>query len=1081
MKLLKAEIRNQCDSTTYARGNAIYVGSKILELTENMYQSKGRTFLRLDGLVKSSGSGAYDVQVLFHLDSSGELHYIDSDCSCPAADWYGICKHRVAVCLSLSDKLKTMGATRRGFSFTIGTSPDLSLVMDRYAATERNLTQDLIPGSLHAEPVIEQVYSYYSRQTLLSVELRAGKDKLYVIKNLPEYIHSIIHGKNYTYGKKLSLYHSWEMFDEPSRTLLELLAEALRETYPSLDRNDQFSYSSGDNRHLLLSPVHAFRLIELMVSGNGTIQIGDTTYAYKDNDPPVALRLSSSESGGADLVADSLKEICPEPYALFALGENIYHCSDEFRKDVLPFLHVLGATSDSGMPRTHLAEADYGRFCATILPRLQKHLRIEQGEIDFEPYLPKTPEFRFYLSGGEQGEVFLRTDVVYGESAFPLEQTGSEYRNTALEKPVIDLISSLFPRKLSPALRCVTEEDELYSLLESGLDSLRDLGDVYIEDTLSSLRWASPPTTTVGVALHGDLIDISVDAEGFTVGEINEILDAYRLKKKYYRLKSGEFLSLSDNSLSVVSELSEGLGLRYDEGGMATADASRAAFINSVLDSENGELEIRRNGEFRKRIQSLRDYRESEYELPPDLNATLRGYQRTGYRWLCTLSDCGLGGILADDMGLGKTVQMLAYFLHLGGRLLVVCPASLIYNWENEAKNFAPTLPTHLIHGTPSVRKAALEAESGLFVTSYDQLRRDISLYENQHFDCCVLDEAQYIRNAGTKAARAVKRIRADHRFALTGTPIENRLSDLWSIFDFLMPLYLYKYQDFRSNIEQRVVNGDGDASALLEKLSAPFILRRKKKDVLTELPDKVENVMVVEMLPEQRKLYDAQEQALRIRLQGLSDADYLHQKIEYLAALTRLRQLCCTPELFLEDYTGGSGKVDACMEFLREESESGHTTLVFSQFTSMLELLLKKAQDEGLTCLYLSGKNSAEQRIDMVNAFQGGGYNVFFISLKAGGTGLNLTKADRVIHFDPWWNFAAEEQATDRTHRIGQKNTVFVTKLVCKDSIEERILELQSRKRELSDLVIGSEGLSSGTIDRNELLSLLERSAQAE
>ena len=334
----------------------------------------------------------------------------------------------------------------------------------------------------------------------------------------------------------------------------------------------------------------------------------------------------------------------------------------------------------------------------------------------------------------------------------------------------------------------------------------------------------------------------------------------------------------------------------------------------------------------------------------------------------------------------------------------------------------------------------------------------------------------QYIRNAGTKAARAVKTIRADHRFALTGTPIENRLSDLWSIFDFLMPLYLYKYQDFKSTIEQKVVEGDEEASAYLGKLTAPFILRRKKKDVLQELPDKVENVVYVAMQPEQRMLYDAQEQALRMQLQGLSDAEYLHQKIEYLAALTRLRQLCCTPELFLEGYGGGSGKVDACMELLKESSESGHKTLVFSQFTSMLELLIQRAEEEGLSYLYLSGKNTSEQRMAMVNAFQSGGYDVFFISLKAGGTGLNLTEADRVIHFDPWWNFAAEDQATDRTHRIGQKNTVFVTKLVCKDSIEERIIDLQSRKRGLSDLVMGSDALSAGRIDRDELLELLER-----
>ncbi len=1077
MKLLKNEIRKYCDPGTYVRANQVYTGNKILSLEVESSENGQLTEVELSGSVRGSGSESYEVYVSLHAQSDGELHIYDSQCTCPAVSWYGMCKHCAALCLSYADRLKIQSNVRRGMALPPGkTSSVLSGIMERYGATERNIAENHRPGSLHAESVIWQVYSYYSGKRQLAVELRAGVDKLYVIKNLPEYIHSIVHGKNYSYGKKLSLYHSWEMFDSDSRALLELLAEALRETYPSLDRNEYFSYSSGNNRQLLLSPVHSARLIELVSSVSGTVTIDDEIYFYREESPSPVLHIRAVESGGADLYVEPLTEICPEPYGLYARSGCIYHCAQDFQRDVLPFLHGLGATEGKEPQWIHLAEADYGRFCATVLPKVQKHLTIDSGEVDFEPYLPKKPEFRFYLSAGEDNAVTLRAEVLYGEAAFPLEQSGKEYRNAALEQSVIELIRRLFPRQLSPTLRQVAEEEMLYELLDSGVEELRQTGEVYIDGSLSSFRWAPPPSASVGVALHGDLIDITVDAAGFSVHEINEILDAYRLKKKYYRLRSGEFLTLEEGSLSVVAELSEGLNLRYDEGGMASADATRASYINSVLDRDDTELEVRRNSEFRRRIQALRDYKESDYELPKGLQARLRGYQRTGYRWLCTLSDCGLGGILADDMGLGKTVQMLAYFLHLGGRVLVVCPASLLYNWDNEAKTFAPGLQTHILHGNLALRKAELQEQEGLFITSYDQLRRDVALYEEQHFDCCVLDEAQYIRNAGTKAARAVKTIRADHRFALTGTPIENRLSDLWSIFDFLMPLYLYKYTDFKGSIEQRVIDGDENASAYLGKLTAPFILRRKKKDVLTELPDKVENVVYVAMHEEQRRLYDAQEQALRMSLQGVSEAEYLHQKIEYLSALTRLRQLCCTPELFLEGYSGGSGKVDACIELLRESAESGHRTLVFSQFTSMLELLIVRAEQEGLKTLYLSGRNSAEQRMEMVNAFQSGGYDVFFISLKAGGTGLNLTEADRVIHFDPWWNFAAEDQATDRTHRIGQKNTVFVTKLVCKDSIEERIIDLQSRKRDLSDLVIGSEALSVGKIDRDELLGLLER-----
>lgn len=1079
MKLLKNEIRNHCYGTTYQRATKLYTDKKILSLDASYKELELFTQVELTGKVLGSASQPYGSSVIFHkwLDSD-ELSIYDSSCTCPSERWYGMCKHCIALCLSYSDRLKIENSVHRGINLPPGkTSSALFGAMDRYDASEKNLNSELLPGSLHVRCLLSQEYSPYNNKSQLSVELRAGTNKLYVVHNIADFIHSIIHGKLYRYGTKLSVYHSWDMFDADSRQVLLLLSEALREHYPTLDKQEYCSYSSGDNRHMLLTPAHSFRLLSLLCAKSGTITIDERLYNYRDENPPLMLHLRSISSGGADLLLDPLMEICPEPYGLYVVDDCIYHSNREFQQDALPLLHALGVTAGKGKQgQAHLAQEDYSRFCATLLPRLRKHFTIDYGSVDFEPYLPKEPAFRFFLRGNDRGGVVLRSEVLYGDAPFPLEQSGSEYRNLPLEKPVIQLVSRLFPEVLSPKLRQLQDEDALCDLLENGIELLREQGEVYIDDSLHSFRWASPPSATVGVSLEGELIDISVSAQGFSVGEINAILDAYRLKKKYYRLKNGEFLSLSEGSLSVVAELSQGLNLHYDEGGMAAVPSFRASYINSVLDRDDTELEVRRNGEFRRRIQTLRDYRQSEYPVPKELEANLRGYQRTGYRWLCTLSDCGLAGILADDMGLGKTVQMLAYFLHLNGRVLVVCPASLIYNWSSEASRFAPSLDTHILHGSLEARKKELQAEKGLFITSYDQLRRDIALYKEQSFDCCVLDEAQYIRNAGTKAAKAVKALRAQHRFALTGTPIENRLSDLWSIFDFLMPLYLYDYPAFKSTLEQPIINGDEDASALLGKLTAPFILRRKKKEVLSELPDKVENVVYVAMSEQQRRLYDAQEQALRISLQGLSEAEYLHQKIEYLAALTRLRQLCCAPALYLEDYNGGSGKIDACFELLQEGKESGHKTLVFSQFTSMLDILLTGAEGIGLRCLYLSGKNTAEERIKMVNAFQAGDYDVFFISLKAGGTGLNLTAADRVIHFDPWWNFAAEEQATDRTHRIGQKNSVFVTKLVCKDSIEERIIDLQERKRELSDLVIGSEALSIGKIDREELLSLLER-----
>ena len=366
-------------------------------------------------------------------------------------------------------------------------------------------------------------------------------------------------------------------------------------------------------------------------------------------------------------------------------------------------------------------------------------------------------------------------------------------------------------------------------------------------------------------------------------------------------------------------------------------------------------------------------------------------------------------------------------------------------------------------------------SDADVYITSYDLLKRDSEAYADKAFGTVLLDEAQYIRNAGTKAAKAVKQLKANHKFALTGTPMENRLSDLWSIFDFLMPDFLYQYNDFKQAIELPVINGDEDAALRLKRMIAPFILGRKKADVLQELPDKVESIQYIEMYPTQRKLYLAEEQRLRESLLK-EEMSFDTERIKYLAALMHLRQLCCDPSLYLEDYREGSGKTDACMDLLEELVENGHQVLVFSQFTSMLDILRDAASKRGLDSLCLTGSNTKEQRRNMVEAFQNGEASVFFISLKAGGVGLNLTAADRVIHVDPWWNAAAEDQASDRAHRIGQKNTVFITKLVAQNTVEERILELQRAKRELSNRVLGhgDDDISFGTLNRDELIELL-------
>ena len=410
---------------------------------------------------------------------------------------------------------------------------------------------------------------------------------------------------------------------------------------------------------------------------------------------------------------------------------------------------------------------------------------------------------------------------------------------------------------------------------------------------------------------------------------------------------------------------------------------------------------------------------------------------------------------------------------------LIVAPASLVYNWNSELERFAPRLAVRMIVGTAAQRRTLLEAadEGEILITSYDLLRRDIDFYKKYRFRCQIIDEAQYIKNHSTQAAKAVKKIQADTRFALTGTPVENRLSELWSIFDYLMPGFLYSYSRFREELEVQIVQHESEeASERLRKMIRPFVLRRLKKDVLRDLPDKLEENMYTRLEGEQQKLYDAHVKRMKLLLDKQSEEEFNTSKIIILSELTKLRQICCDPALLFEEYKGESAKLEMCVDLIRNAVENGHKILVFSQFTTMLSRLADRLENEETAYYMLTGSTGKEKRAKLVEEFnkEDNPTAVFLISLKAGGTGLNLTAADIVIHYDPWWNLAVQNQATDRAHRIGQKNVVNVYKLIAKDTIEENIVKLQEKKHALADQILNGADMGSGSFSREEILELL-------
>lgn len=511
-----------------------------------------------------------------------------------------------------------------------------------------------------------------------------------------------------------------------------------------------------------------------------------------------------------------------------------------------------------------------------------------------------------------------------------------------------------------------------------------------------------------------------------------------------------------------MADFVESTGLKKTDSDSVELPLSRAMYVDALAREDEG-LRLERSRRFKEIVRDIKNPADADIEVPACLKGVLRDYQVTGFCWLSALASYGLGGILADDMGLGKTLQVIAFLLAHREKdappALVVAPTSLMYNWLDEIERFAPQLKASVIAGSKKEREAALAVDGGydVIVTTYNMLKRDIALYEKQRFSYCFLDEAQHIKNPSTQNAKAVKKLRTGGYFALTGTPIENTLTELWSIFDFLMPGYLFNHKLFKQRFEVPIVRAkDGHAMKNLNRHVAPFILRRLKKDVLKELPDKVESRMVNEMTAKQAKVYTAyfvqaqKEFAAELKAHGFGES-----RIKILALLTRLRQIACDPSLFLEDYDGGSGKLDMLEEVVSEAVEAGHRLLIFSQFTSMLQRIASRLDEQGLEYEYLDGQTPALERIRLVKDFNAGSQPVFLISLKAGGTGLNLTGADMVIHYDPWWNPAVEDQATDRAYRIGQKNNVQVLKFITKDTIEEQIYTLQQRKKALIDQMI--------------------------
>ena len=590
----------------------------------------------------------------------------------------------------------------------------------------------------------------------------------------------------------------------------------------------------------------------------------------------------------------------------------------------------------------------------------------------------------------------------------------------------------------------------------NGLENLnKETNDEYIDENITIT-----PNITLDISQsRNGYMSMKLNIEGVDSNEYRELFSSYKNNNRLYRMKNGAYLDLKDNALEQAFKLIDILNIYNDFDNMKIPN-NKAIYLEKLIEEE--DLSFVNGSKYVSNVVKKFDKVKSKnYEVPKDLNATLRDYQVSGFEFFKTLSDYQFGGILADEMGLGKTIQTIAFLLsNKDKKSIVITPTALIYNWKNELEKFAPTLKVGLLHAAKSEREKILDNIDNydVILTTYTTYKNDIDKYKNINFDYCIIDEAQNIKNPDAIITKAIKNVNAKVRFALTGTPIENNLMELWSIFDFIMPGYLYNKSKFKSIF----VNNDKNIIEL-KNLIKPFILRRTKKEVITELPDKIEQKIIIDLEKEHKRAYKGYVNLITRKIKENNQ-----DNITVFSYLTKLRQLCLSPELMVKNYQGKNSKLDVLINIINDSSDE--KILVFSQFTKVLEVIGKRLNEENISYSYLDGKTSAKDRVKLVEEFNTNNNKVFLISLKAGGTGLNLTSANIVVHFDPWWNPAVEDQASDRAHRIGQKNVVNVIKLIAKGTAEERVINLQETKKELIEDVI------NGNLDNSSTLKNLSK-----
>ncbi|MFD0672929.1 SNF2 helicase associated domain-containing protein [Cohnella sp. GCM10027633] len=1092
----RATVERLCAESIAKQGEAMLRGGQVSSLKQ---ETAGGVFA---AVVKTNPNGRFEVEI-----SIQGPEKIEASCTCDA---YGateaFCPHIAAALLALAEDEQQAESSQP----VEISDKDAQLTKQVIYLFDRDITrqselmleEEAIP-ELTQELEVEfncRVMQGFSSRPMFAVTMKLGVTRLYIVQRMKDFLNNVEGRNPMTFAKHFAYDPLEHVFKEADDRFIRLMIEAMRaeEIYKDLFHSFS-SYSHREERILMIPPAIWERMLPLIEHVNMRYEdkAGNShRMRVMEGTLPIFAQLDRAGDSGYQLEFEGLKNaIFLDNYGTAVVNGMLFLADGEQLKrmsEVKRMFHYENRT------RLLIQPDQLEPFLERVVRGLKPFMDVEISPQIADRIVNPPLQARMHLDYQDH-KLQASLEYVYDDIVIrPLPRSDTQtsrpdvilMRDVEREHRIMSLIERA-AFKFNGKDVYLDQEDDIYDFLFGLLPLLANDVAIYSTASVKDITRAEEyrPKARLDVDPHTEWLEVSFDMEGMDTEEIQKLLRNLVEKKKYYRTSNGAFLSLEQDSFKEIHRLFDELDLtKPDMNGNRLRMPAVRGF--QLMDQFGATPGVQLGRSLRKLWDNLRNPDNLDFELPAELDPILRDYQKYGYQWLKTLSYYGLGGILADDMGLGKTIQSIAYVVaELQERkradsdqseetaelretpkhapVLIVSPASLIYNWEREFKKFAPGVRTVVAAGDRQERSERMVdlSSADVWITSYPLLRRDIEWYEKQRFRALFLDEAQAIKNHASLTAHAVRRLRAAQRFALTGTPIENSLDELWSIFDVVFPGLFGGRKAFADLPREKIA-----------RIIKPFILRRLKSEVLKELPDKIESVQPSELSLEQKQLYMVYLEKLQNDIaRDLADNGFQRSRMRILAGLTRLRQLCCHPALFIEGYEGTSGKLEQLLEIVEECQGSRKRMLIFSQFTSMLDIIRKQLDERELSYFYLDGSTPTHNRIDMCQQFNDGERDMFLISLKAGGTGLNLTGADTVVLFDLWWNPAVEQQAADRAHRIGQKNVVQVIKLVAQGTIEEKMLELQQRKKDLIDEVIQSGDAAISSLTEEDIRELLE------